>query len=847
VNNPVGDPLLNNVINVDRFKVDIDYVKYFYPAASHRPLIRQLVITNQSWTGDADELVVSVRVVASTGQDLTHPIARAYRSIPVRDHISFEASQIKPNLKAIAELEEADPAYVLVQVKAEDIVISEHRFAIDFLCYDQWMHSTIDYGTLAAFVFPNHPVVSKIMIGVRDRLFRDTGDGKTDGYQRFSKDHFEQTFPEIHNRVHQVLKAIYEELQAQNFEYSDPPATFEGYGQKIRTPDVIAEQQVATCLDSTMLAASCMAAAGLSPLLFLVEGHAFPAASVIPLPIYESVIENANTFQDLAANSLIASFESTNICRSLQAPFASAVDRHVTFATKQISKFQAIVNVQRASVSGIRRLPPRSALTNGEVFVDPVSPWESEQLDQFDSDTNHETDAPDQPKRDKGNIPPRVRRWMDALLDISNSNPLINLKSTPVFLPTKAANKAAINIPVTGEILALIEDAISSGNAVKLQAIHNMPGNLIANPSVENQLAEFKSSNRLAVGPMQNFLSVVDGFTSQFIEKGAVHSRARELATELAGKEHEKEVARRFRNLKSTADAVEAQSATNQLFLTIGTMVWETPGDGNRAGQVVRSPLFVIPVRISGSAANLFNVIAEESAEISPNYCLMEKLRSELKLTFDDLETPDLDDAGIDVKKAISSIRKKLGESKHASIRIEEECNLAVLDFATFRMWKDIQTNWESFQNNPVVKHLISSSNSTLQQNVVPYTKEILTPFDCDESQVNAVRWSLEGQSFVLEGPPGTGKSQTIANMIAANMSEGRRVLFVAEKKVALEGVAKKLREIGLDPFCITMHHESTTPDSIRAQLKESLDFIGEDLTGQWESETAQVSAISER
>ena len=162
-------------------------------------------------------------------------------------------------------------------------------------------------------------------------------------------------------------------------------------------------------------------------------------------------------------------------------------------------------------------------------------------------------------------------------------------------------------------------------------------------------------------------------------------------------------------------------------------------------------------------------------------------------------------------------------------------------------MWKDIQTNWESFQNNPVVKHLISSSNSTLQQNTVPYTDEILTPFDCDESQVNAVRWSLEGQSFVLEGPPGTGKSQTIANMIAANMSEGRRVLFVAEKKVALEGVAKKLREIGLDPFCITMHHESTTPDSIRAQLKASLDFIGEDLSGQWESETAQVGAIGER
>ena len=199
VNNPVGDPLLNNVVNVDRFKVDIDYVKYFYPAASHRTLIRQLVITNQGWVGDADELVVSVRVVASTGQDLTRPIVSSYRPIAVRDQISFETLQIKPILKAIADLEEADPANILIQILADEVIISEHQFAIDFLCYDQWMHSTIDYGTLAAFVFPNHPLVSKIMIGVRNRLFRETGDGATDGYQRFSAEYFEQTFPKIHN------------------------------------------------------------------------------------------------------------------------------------------------------------------------------------------------------------------------------------------------------------------------------------------------------------------------------------------------------------------------------------------------------------------------------------------------------------------------------------------------------------------------------------------------------------------------------------------------------------------------------------------------------------------------
>ena len=140
-------------------------------------------------------------------------------------------------------------------------------------------------------------------------------------------------------------------------------------------------------------------------------------------------------------------------------------------------------------------------------------------------------------------------------------------------------------------------------------------------------------------------------------------------------------------------------------------------------------------------------------------------------------------------------------------------------------MWKDIRNNWELFAKNPVVNHLIHGSNATLQQDLPPFEGEVLTPFDCDESQAEAVRWALEGRSFVLEGPPGTGKSQTIANLIAASMAEGKRVLFVAEKMVALEGVAEKLNDIGLTPFCITMHHDDTTPESIRKQLRTSLEY----------------------
>jgi hypothetical protein len=78
-------------------------------------------------------------------------------------------------------------------------------------------------------------------------------------------------------------------------------------------------------------------------------------------------------------------------------------------------------------------------------------------------------------------------------------------------------------------------------------------------------------------------------------------------------------------------------------------------------------------------------------------------------------------------------------------------------------------------------------------------------------------------------------------------MAEGKRILFVAEKQVALNAVSTKLEEIGLNPFCIEMHHESTTPDSIRDQLRAALDFVGEDVSWQWTSENNQLNSLREQ
>jgi len=851
------DPLLRAVANAGKFEITVDAQRSFYTAASHRSLIKRIAIQNVGWDG-SDEVVVSVHTEAVGTHSLLNPWAKAYPQILKGDTLTVDVLSIRPNLIELARLEESVLGDIVIQVRINSQVISELRHKVEFLAYNQWMHDVLDYECLSAFVFPNHPVVVNIMDGVRSRLLKDTNDGTTAGYQPFARGAEYGC-----QRVKEILQAIFEELQSLGLEYSNPPQTFEGYGQKIRTPDVVMRDKSATCLDSAVLSASCIAAAGLSPLIFIVKGHAFPGVWWTPLNSLDpdsgepaiahsrpASISNINVFQAMVTYGMISSFESTQICRSLAAPFETAVDRHLDFATgAQIGEFNTIVEVERSAELGVRRLPNRVPVPGQEDFDIQVDRSELEVERPVGYETNNDvSDDGDREKLTDGGIPRRVRRWMDALLDISNSNPLINLAQQPIYLPEKGVRgKKGISLPMFTGLLPLVENRLMSGAPVRAICINQLPDNVLQNPTAENISNFFAASGALAVGPIDRFMGQIEFTTNQDIDAGVAPANARMGAQAGWSKLHESEAAKRFRSLKKLADDTESESATNQLFLTIGTLVWESPGDSGRATKQVRSPMFVVPVRLGGTVGSGFTITLEEGGEISPNYCLMEKLRSELGLRIAELENPNLDEFGIDVENTIATIRRQLGTSKFSSMRIDEEAQLAVLDFATFRMWKDIHSNWEQFSNNVVVNHLINSTNASLVQDLPTYIQEPMAPFSCDESQMEAVRWALEGRSFVLEGPPGTGKSQTIANMIAACMAEGKRILFVAEKQVALNAVSNKLEEIGLDPFCITMHHESTTPESIRNQLRESLEFQGEDVSWQWESENTHLNSLRDK
>jgi hypothetical protein len=96
---------------------------------------------------------------------------------------------------------------------------------------------------------------------------------------------------------------------------------------------------------------------------------------------------------------------------------------------------------------------------------------------------------------------------------------------------------------------------------------------------------------------------------------------------------------------------------------------------------------------------------------------------------------------------------------------------------------------------------------------------------DADSSQRSAIAAVLSGRSLVIHGPPGTGKSQTIANLIAALVARGRKVLFVAEKRAAIDAVLSRLKGVDLGELVLDIHEGTRDRQRIARDLGASLDL----------------------
>lgn len=308
----------------------------------------------------------------------------------------------------------------------------------------------------------------------------------------------------------------------------------------------------------------------------------------------------------------------------------------------------------------------------------------------------------------------------------------------------------------------------------------------------------------------------------------------------------EKEVRKRLKELYTTSRSIFMESGINPLYVVVGFLNWNEE-DG---GEFHRAPLVLIPAQLVRQTAAPGFKLMRTDEDASVNFCLVEMLRTLFGIPVKDIPGGGFDDGDPDFGEVFRVFADAIQNRKEWFITTD--IALGIFSFSKIVIWKDLNDHFEEFRLHPFVAHLAERKGlfddgvSVFPQEEVErhiHPERLFCPLSADSSQLAAVLYSELGKSFVLHGPPGTGKSQTITNIIAHNLALGKRVLFVSEKKAALDVVHKRLTDVGLAPFCLELHSNKADKANVMRQFKAALEVRPGRDAERWMETCANVEA----
>jgi hypothetical protein len=740
-----------------------------YALAHNRvPVVSRLAITTVGAPVRAATVRLSVR-------DAEGPIARA---VELLADLGAGRTTVLTDLglvmdpAAMLHVEEQRPGVIDVEVlDADGVLLGEGSRVVQVLAAQQWLATPLPLALemLAAHVLPQHPAISGLVGEAAGVLERTTGRGSLDGYAQG---------PE---RVDAIVAAITDVLQRRGIRYSEPPVSWSDLGQQVRTPGDVLTWRVGTPLDTVVVLAAALEQAGIRPLLWLAGGaegdaHAFlgywreersaeSAATTDPAPLVNLV--------DLGLIGLVE----TTLLTSMGEPGADLHrPAYSGWLTGDLDRILGVTDVHRARKDGIFPLPARARDEAGVPQVVEYRP-------SLHSAPTRQAEPPAPAANNRPEPPPRVQQWKNALLDLSLRNRLINY-----------TERSGLALTVPDSALGILENFVHDGTPItllpadQLAAVQRERGVTTARELPEAQLTEL----------------LVD---------------RREVHADVTGGTY----LPRLRNVAYKAKTVLEETGANNLYLALGSLRWDLDG------RPLRSPLVLIPVVLAPTGrTGSYRLTLDESGTSTPNYCLLEKLRQLHGLVVPTLT--EAVDGTLDLEAALEAMRVALA-GHGLPYRVEATADLAILQFAKFRLWKDLDEHWSDFTDNPLVSHLVHEPTEAFEDparetgGFVDLDELATTlPAPADASQLRAIAEAAAGRTFVLEGPPGTGKSQTITNLLTKAVAEGKRVLFVAEKRAALDVVARRLDAVGMGMFALDLHDKGSRASMVRAQIRLALE-----------------------
>ena len=308
----------------------------------------------------------------------------------------------------------------------------------------------------------------------------------------------------------------------------------------------------------------------------------------------------------------------------------------------------------------------------------------------------------------------------------------------------------------------------------------------------------------------------------------------------------EKEIRKRLKELYLASRSLYNESGVNSLYVALGFLSWRE-GDADEFHQ---APLILIPAQLVRQTAAPGYKLQRTDEDAAVNFCLLELLRSQFGIPIKDVDGGGFGDGDPDFNEVFRCFADAIQDRRDWTITTGGA--LGIFSFSKVVIWKDLTDHLDDFKRHPFVAHL-AEGNGLYDDGVKVFPPEevekhvrpdkLFCPMSADSSQLRAVLYSELGKSFVLHGPPGTGKSQTITNIIADNMAKGKRVLFVSEKKAALDVVYKRLSAAGLAPFCLELHSNKCDKANVVRQFAEALAVKPTPAPPKWKQTCAGVAA----
>src|SRR5215213_8856590 len=486
---------------------------------------------------------------------------------------------------AMLHVEEQRPGVIDVEVLSDGETLGEGSRVVQVLAAQQWLATPLPLALemLAAYVMPNHPAVTALVSEAADRLEEQTGSGALVGYS---------ATPE---RVDEVVRAIAEVIRGRGIRYSEPPLSWSDLGQQVRSPGDVLTWRVGTPLDTVVVLAAALEQAGIRPLLWLAEGHAFLGYWREERSAESAATTDAAPLVNLVDLGLIGLVETT-LLTSMGGPGADLHRPAYTgWLAGEIDRILGVTDVHRARKDGIFPLPARARDEDGVLQVVEYRP------------ALHSAQAPPVPPApapsSKPEPPPRVQQWKNALLDLSLRNRLINY-----------TERSGLALTIPGSALGALENFLHDGTPIML-----LPADQLAAVQQERGIASAKEL------PAEQLAELL-------VERREVH------ADVTSGGYLPK-----LRNLAYKAKTVLEETGANNLYLALGSLVWELDG------RPLRSPLVLIPVVLAPMGrTGSYRLSLDESGSSTPNYCLLEKLRQVHGLTVPTLTEP-ADGGGLDL------------------------------------------------------------------------------------------------------------------------------------------------------------------------------------------------------